>query len=87
MQHLLLAGLLLAHSWYSDKCCGGSHCHPVPCGAIHHLAQSRWQYRAPELGYDISFYTASPSPDEQCHACYSAGSANGLCLFLPQENV
>jgi hypothetical protein len=31
---LLFAALTLAHDLYPEDCCGGDHCHPIPCGAV-----------------------------------------------------
>jgi hypothetical protein len=46
-----------------------------------------WEYR--QAGVRISFDTAAPSPDGQCHVCFLKDQVGGKgrCLFLPQENA
>jgi hypothetical protein len=35
VKHLIVAALMLAHSWYPRECCHDKDCHPVPCAEIH----------------------------------------------------
>lgn len=67
--------LLLAHMFYSDACCSGIHCHPVPCEEIL-AAPDGWQWR------DKLFHRGmlKLAPDGQCHVCVAV---NPICIYLP----
>jgi hypothetical protein len=81
MQIVLAAMMVLAHSWYPWACCGGEHCHPVPCGSI----------KADELGLSWNgiIFTQPmirESLDEQCHVCVAVRGkyTYPYCIFLPK---
>ncbi len=77
--------LTVAHEWYPPECCAEKDCRPVPCEEVRPARSGiidGWKYQ------DHFFKTATPSPDEQCHACFvDSPKADGLCLFMPQSNV
>jgi hypothetical protein len=41
---MLVNGRATAHSWYSEKCCHGKDCHPVPCEEIDKVSDG-WLWR------------------------------------------
>jgi hypothetical protein len=80
----LLAGLILAHSWYPNECCTDKDCHPVPCdeisedenGAMH------WKY----LIFEGSQIRASP--DHECHVCHlleEGRPVTPICIFTQKK--
>lgn len=68
----------LVHLFYSDACCAGMHCHPVPCAEITALPDG-WQWR------DMHFQRTMlrQAPDGQCHVCVVAGP---VCIYLPSQS-
>lgn len=79
MIEFFLVVVVFAHDWYPVECCGGSECRPVACWEIKHV-ENGWHYRGK------LFRTVMPSPDGQCHACFSE-LQTPRCLFVPQESV
>jgi hypothetical protein len=72
---MIFALIILIHSWYPTDCCGEGDCQPVPCEEIHALPNGTYEYKG------IRFDSATPSPDERCHACIH-NSMEGVCLFI-----
>jgi hypothetical protein len=71
----LFALIILAHSFYSDACCSGNDCRPVPCDQIVSIPDG-WKW------HDITFHKAMLriAPDGGCHVCVAAGP---VCIYLP----
>ena len=40
VKHLIIAALMLAHSWYPQECCHDKECRPVPCAELHYDGDS-----------------------------------------------
>ena len=83
MIDVLLAAVLLAHSWYPKACCGGNDCHPVPCGELQLKDGVIWNriYFGPAMIH--------PSLDSYCHVCVSAPNSGEIpripnCVFIPK---
>ena len=86
VKHLIIAALMLAHSWYPQECCHDNDCHPVPCAEL--------SYRDKDVGWRKHIYFSGPmireSNDGNCHVCVEEGlSANiipyvPLCVFVPK---
>jgi hypothetical protein len=69
---------ILAHWLYSDACCSGNHCHPVPCNEIVDLG-SGWKWN----GIVFEHGMLKDSPDGNCHVCVAAGP---ICIYLPARS-
>ncbi len=81
---IILAAIILVHSWYPAECCSGNEitgdCHPISCAEI----------KRTDDGYEwrnMMFKGAMirMSEDAGCHVCH--GWLNGVpayphCLFL-----
>jgi hypothetical protein len=74
---VLFALFLLAHDFYPPECCSGRDCRPVPCEQVS-PAGAGYRY----AGRYFKPQAVRPSPDGQCHACFS--DYLNLCLFIPQ---
>lgn len=72
---MILALILLAHSWYPQECCDQRHCRPVPCSEIKSIGDywAWWSFSWPKN-------EARTSPDGFCHVC--VGDNVSYCLFL-----
>ena len=73
MRGVLISLLMLAHSWYPQECCGGSHCYPVDCKDMHKI-KGGWQWK------EFTFEQGQPSGDGGCHICTLSGEP--ICLFF-----
>jgi hypothetical protein len=76
----LIVVVLLAHWLYSDECCGGDECRPVPCWEVNRVADG-WNWR----GIFFSTNVVKLSPDGNCHVCYGEKAFIGHCIYLPPE--
>jgi hypothetical protein len=72
--------VLLAHWLYSDQCCGGHDCHPVPCAEIYAFKDG-WLWRGIMFGTEV----LKLSPDGNCHVCHGDKAFIGHCIYLPPE--
>ena len=77
MSELLLAGAILAHSWYPTFCCSEQDCRPVPCAEIRY-SNDHVSWR----GLRGTLWSTYPSPDAACHVCTS--SIILRCIFIPE---
>jgi hypothetical protein len=75
----LMALILLVHGWYPQDCCGGTHCHPVPCEEIRSGPNQTLVWN----GITFLNIHVHPSQDRYCHVCTSG--PNGLCAFIRQD--
>jgi hypothetical protein len=75
---LLSISLFLAHWLYSDACCSGDHCHPVPCNEVQDIGEG-WRWK------DKTFdrHMLKVSPDGNCHVCVAAAP---VCIYLPARS-
>jgi hypothetical protein len=77
----LIAGVVLAHSWYPRECCGDDNeCYPVPCGELVETgAGIVWR------GYVFRGKQIRPTPDGSCHVCAVENflGVQGWCVFVP----
>jgi hypothetical protein len=71
--------LFLAHSFYSQACCGGSHCHPVPCEEVIELPDGGVNYH--NAVFDKIH--VHPSEDARCHVCMNGQTP--LCAYIRQD--
>jgi hypothetical protein len=77
----LIAGIVLAHSFYSAACCGGKDCQPVPCSEIHPTADG-WTWN----GIPFPRHVLHPSEDGGCHICvHKEVLPSGICIYLRPE--
>jgi hypothetical protein len=83
----VVVGVLLAHSFYAQDCCGGNDCRPVSCDEIRSDGVG-WVWKF--LGEDIAFSRAMlrVSQDGGCHVCVHSVNATdftptGTCIYLP----
>jgi hypothetical protein len=74
---LELAFIIAVHSIYSDACCSGTHCHPVPCGEIQSVGDG-WHWN----GMTFPRAMLRIAPDGECHVCVSAAP---ICIYLPPK--
>lgn len=80
MKHTLLAGIVLAHSWYPTLCCQGTEeggdCHPVPCDE---LVETRtgvtWK------GHNFNGDQIHVTIDRDCHVCVGKTGISH-CVFV-----
>lgn len=80
MTSLLVAGLLLAHSFYSQECCSDRDCNPVPTTAVTE-APDGYHYKHYVIPYKdqrVKF-----SPDGQFHVCENPYYLR--CLYVPER--
>jgi len=77
----LLAGAILAHSFYPSWCCNEQDCRPVPCAEITYRTENRvdFVYYRGLRGVAWAVY---PSPDAACHVCQSSIALR--CVFIPE---
>jgi len=74
----LLAGAILAHSFYHPSwCCNETDCRPVPCAEIRY-SNDHVSWR----GLRGTLWSTYPSPDAACHICSSNISLR--CVFIPE---
>jgi hypothetical protein len=83
MKHLIIAALMLAHSWYLKECCHDNDCRPVPCAEL----------KATGLGLmwrDVVIFNemqTHDSPDQLCHVCVKSYTGYmpylPICVFVP----
>jgi len=81
MSELLLAGVILAHSWYPTFCCSEQDCRPVPCAEISYRTENRIEF-VYYRGLRGVAWAVYPSPDGLCHVCQSSIALR--CVFIPE---
>lgn len=79
---MILLAVMLAHSWYSQACCGGSHCHPVACTTLVTNSDGSVDW----TGLHFAPEQVHASQDALCHVCvaypaHTRGRAP-LCAFV-----
>ena len=75
--------LILIHSWYSQQCCGGQDCHPVPCDEISRAANGDYVWQNPyQEAIIFGRHVMKLSEDEQCHVCVNPDNDFGICIYL-----
>jgi hypothetical protein len=73
-----------AHDFYSNQCCGGRDCHPVPCDEITSVGEG-WQWK----GETFDRFMLHIAPDGNCHVCVAPNFTSGrtvdrpTCIYLP----
>lgn len=72
---LLLAHASPVHEFYSDACCAGTHCHPVPCTEVVSTGDG-WLWH----GRSFEKHMLRVAPDGACHVCVAAMP---ICIYLP----
>ena len=79
------ASAMLVHSWYDDKCCHDSDCHPVPCEEIEKISDGwLWRDKATKQRYWFPHDRLKASHDDACHVCVSPKTIpSGICLYVP----
>src|ERR1700739_4274719 len=79
VKHLIIAALMLAHSWYPQECCHDNDCHPVPCAEL--------SYRDKDLVWRKHIYFSGPmireSNDGNCHVCVEEGPSVSIIPYVP----
>ncbi|WP_157113122.1 hypothetical protein [Bradyrhizobium embrapense] len=80
---VLLAGLILAHSWYPPECCSDGDCRAVPCEQISTDPRAPGQivYGDHAAGKE----EIRQSPDGQCHVCARPSSWKMFCVWMPKD--
>jgi hypothetical protein len=78
MMRSSLIVLVLTHWLYSEECCAGEDCHPVPCEQIV-TTKDGWRWH----GVDFFRGMQQVSPDGRCHVCAGAEAFIGRCIYLP----
>jgi hypothetical protein len=78
----MILALILAHSFYSQQCCGERHCRPVPCEEL--MWRDEFIYYGPAR---IRVDALQTSPDGGCHACVNPffPSPAGCCACSRQK--
>ena len=89
VKHLIIAALMLAHSWYPQECCHDNDCHPVPCAEL--------SYRDKDVVWRKHIYFSGPMirelNDGNCHVCVEEGLSASiipyvpLCVFVPKQRA
>lgn len=74
----LLGGVILAHGWYPQRCCGDSHCHPVGCDQL--IEQPNGDVVLAGTLIRVPAAEVKASPDRRCHLCVIAGM--GVCAWI-----
>lgn len=77
---IIIAALMLAHSWYPPECCNGVDCAP--------LEDSRVEVTPDGYRIDgnilVLYKDARVSADEHYHTCWSDRSTKPRCFFAPR---
>jgi hypothetical protein len=81
---VVFSALVLVHSFYSQSCCGGKDCRPVPCEQISRMSNGDWLW---DNAYQrVTFFPGAMkvSEDDQCHVCVNDDTIPpmGICLYL-----
>jgi hypothetical protein len=86
VKHLIIAAVMLAHSWYPRECCHEKDCLPVPCAELSYQDKDVvWRKHVYFSGRMIR-----ESNDGNCHGCVEKGLNAStipyvpLCVFVPQ---
>ena len=72
------------HEFYSQQCCEGLHCHPVPCEEITSTVDG-WMWN----GTRFELRMLRMAPDGNCHICIAPNFLEGkavdkpTCIYLP----
>jgi hypothetical protein len=79
VKHLIIAALMLTHSWYPQECCHDNDCRPVPCTEL--------SYRGKDVVWRKHIYFSGPmireSKDGNCHVCVKEGLSASIIPYLP----
>jgi hypothetical protein len=78
---MLIATIILVHSWYPQACCAETHCRPVSCTTIqtHSDGSISW------TGLHFVRDQVHPSRDGYCHVCLGymmTGLREPYCAFI-----
>jgi len=80
---MLIAGIILVHSWYPNECCHENDCKPIPCAEL--------TYKDDDVLWDHHAYPrrfVQLSPDGACHICINKPPALDvpgiICVFVPK---
>lgn len=84
---ILLAAVILAHSWYPPECCNGEEehgdCRPVPCSSLEFKpGNPGWVMHE---GHWIISDEVRQSPDGQCHVCEQPNHERMYCAWMPMD--
>jgi len=73
----LLVALILAHSWYPERCCQNENCHRVPCDEITILSDGSGMWN----NLTVKPENALSTQDGYCHICTSHSDRVLYCVF------
>ena len=81
---MILALVLLAHSWYPLQCCSGQDCFPLGDREVEEQAAG-WRVRV--TGEFIPRSQGQRSQDGRYHICRSGATWKVRCFFYPIRGV
>lgn len=78
-----------AHSWYSQQCCSGLDCEPLPIDGVEEV-QGGWRvhYVSPKFGPIEQFVPRSlmrDSQDGRFHGCFRMNDHLPICFYVPSN--